>query len=141
MGEWAHVIESSTAVLHKCPVYHKLLVTVGEHAMAWQRNLKSCAALVKTDHYVQAMKQDVPLTERVNSETLKNKINNLNEKGFWRAHDWNKAANPLYWVRCLWLVLNTCLTPAEVYRTGTQAKVCYWRRTEWWTEPEQIPWV
>lgn len=50
--------------------------------MAWQRNLKSCAALVKTDHYVQAMKQDVPLTERVNSETLKNKINNLNEKGF-----------------------------------------------------------
>lgn len=59
-----------------------LLVTVGEHAIAWQGNQKPCAVLVKTGHRVQAMKQAVPLTERVNGEILGNKINNLNQMGF-----------------------------------------------------------
>lgn len=70
-------------MLHEeCPVYQKLLVTVGEPAMAWQGNQKSCAALVKTGHYVQVVKQAVPLTERVNREILKNKMNNLTHTGF-----------------------------------------------------------
>lgn len=50
--------------------------------MAWQGNQKSCAALVKTGHYVQVVKQAVPLTERVNREILKNKMNNLTHTGF-----------------------------------------------------------
>lgn len=123
-----------------CPVYHKLLVTVGEHAMAWQGNQKSCAALAKTGHCVQAMKQAVLLIERVNREIFKSNMINLNQTGFWIAHDWNKAANPLYSVRRL----TSCkhmLNSTEVNRTRAQAKVCYWRGTEWWTEPKQIPWV
>lgn len=42
--------------------------------MAWQGNQKPCAALVKTGHRVQAMKQAAPLTERVNGEILGNRL-------------------------------------------------------------------
>lgn len=64
-------------MLHK----NVLCITSGhcsEHAIAWQGNQKPRAALVKTGHRVQAMKQAVPIIERVNAEILGNKINNLN---------------------------------------------------------------
>lgn len=60
-----------------CYAHHKLLVTVGEHSVTWQGNRqKFGAALVKTGHCVQAMKQALSLIERIDRDIVENKMNN-----------------------------------------------------------------